>query len=185
MRRLPKILEQPGSDLERSDCLRGLRRLCRPRSWRYWSKGRAAGDGKQGAALFVEFAGIDAVPVVVDTHEIEDIAAIVRAIAPTYGGINLEDFPAPQCFAIEEQLQYIGSPVLRDDQPGTAIVLLAALLNAARCLGRSPDELSVVINGAGAAGRAIAHLLPSQEVSQQATAVQEVVICARHGKPHS
>ena len=139
-------------------------------------------EGK--AALFAEFAGIDAVPVVVDAHEIKDIVAIVRAIAPTYGGINLEDFSAPRCFAIEEQLQDIGIPVLHDDQHGTAIVLLAALRNAARCLARSLGELSVVINGAGAAGRAIAHLLTPQEVSQQANAVQEVIICDSRGILH-
>lgn len=140
-------------------------------------------EGK--AALFAEFAGIDAVPVVVDAHDFEDIVAIVRAIATTYGGINLEDFSAPRCFAIEEQLQDIGIPVLHDDQHGTAIVLFAALRNAARCLGRSLGELSVVINGAGAAGRAIAHLLTPPKVSQQANAVEEVIISARHGKPHS
>ena len=136
-------------------------------------------EGK--AALFAEFAGIDAVPVVVDAHEVEEIVAIVRAISPTYGGINLEDFSAPRCFAIEEQLQDIGIPVLHDDQHGTAIVLLAALRNAARCLNRSLGELSVVINGAGAAGRAIAHLLTPQETSDQANAVQEVVMCDSRG----
>jgi len=139
-------------------------------------------EGK--AALFAEFADIDAVPVVVDAREIEDIVAIVR-VAPTCGDINLEGFSAPRCFAIEIQLQDICIPVLHDDQHGTAMVLLAAIRNAARCLGPSLSELSVVINGAGAAGRALAHLLTPQEVSQQATAVQEVVIADSRGILHS
>ena len=132
-------------------------------------------EGK--AALFHEFAGIDAVPVVLDVHEVDEIVNIVRAIAPTYGGINLEDIAAPRCFAIEEQLQDIGIPVLHDDQHGTAIVLLAALRNAARCLGRELRELSVVINGAGAAGRAIAHLLTPTEGGDLSAAVGQVRIC--------
>lgn len=126
-------------------------------------------EGK--AALFHEFAGIDAVPVVLDVHEVDEIVSVVRAIAPTYGGINLEDIAAPRCFAIEEQLQDLGIPVLHDDQHGTAIVLLAALRNAARCLGRELRELSVVINGAGAAGRAIAHLLTPTEGHDLSSAV--------------
>ena len=136
-------------------------------------------EGK--AALFHEFAGIDAVPVVLDVHEVDEIVNIVRAIAPTYGGINLEDIAAPRCFAIEEQLQDIGIPVLHDDQHGTAIVLLAALRNAARCLGRDLRELSVVINGAGAAGRAIAHLLTPTEGGDLSAAVRQVRICDSRG----
>ncbi len=136
-------------------------------------------EGK--AALFHEFAGVDAVPVVLDVHEVDEIVNIVRAIAPTYGGINLEDIAAPRCFAIEEQLQDIGIPVLHDDQHGTAIVLLAALRNAARCLGRQLRELSVVVNGAGAAGRAIAHLLTPQEDADLSSAVRQVRICDSRG----
>jgi malate dehydrogenase (oxaloacetate-decarboxylating) len=136
-------------------------------------------EGK--AALFHEFAGIDAVPVVLDVHEVDEIVSVVRAIAPTYGGINLEDIAAPRCFAIEEQLQDLGIPVLHDDQHGTAIVLLAALRNAARCLGRELRELSVVINGAGAAGRAIAHLLTPTEGHDLSSAVGQVRICDSRG----
>lgn len=136
-------------------------------------------EGK--AALFHEFAGIDAVPVVLDVHQVDEIVAIVRAIAPTYGGINLEDIAAPRCFAIEEQLQDIGIPVLHDDQHGTAIVLLAALRSAVRCLGRELRELSVVINGAGAAGRAIAHLLTPTEGGDLSSAVRQVRVCDSGG----
>lgn len=114
-------------------------------------------EGK--AALFQEFGGVDAVPVVLDAHEPDEIVEIVRALVPTYGGINLEDISAPRCFEIESRLQDVGIPVLHDDQHGTAIVLLAAMINAARVTERKLADLSVVVNGAGAAGRAIALLL--------------------------
>ena len=120
-------------------------------------------EGK--AVLFHEFAGVDAVPVVIDAHEPDEIVAIVKAIAPTFGGVNLEDISAPRCFEIEERLQDIGIPVLHDDQHGTAIVLLAAMTNAARVVGRPIDELDIVVNGAGAAGRAIALLLSGTDES--------------------
>ncbi len=118
-------------------------------------------EGK--AALFQEFAGVDAVPVVVNVREPDEIVSVVQAIAPSFGGINLEDISAPRCFEIEERLQNIGIPVMHDDQHGTAIVLLAAVINAARVLGRALGTLSVVINGAGAAGRAIAFLLQCRD----------------------
>ncbi|MCU0317460.1 MAG: NADP-dependent malic enzyme [Fimbriimonadaceae bacterium] len=114
-------------------------------------------EGK--AILFKEFAGIDGVPIVLSTQDPSEIIRVVRAIAPTFGGINLEDIAAPQCFRIEEELQDLGIPVFHDDQHGTAIVLLAALLNACKVSGKKPEELNVVINGAGAAGTAIAKLL--------------------------
>ena len=136
-------------------------------------------EGK--AALFKEFAGVDAVPVVLDAHDVDTIVGTIRAIAPTFGGINLEDISAPRCFAIEEQLQDVGIPVLHDDQHGTAIVLLAALTNAARVLERSFADLSVVINGAGAAGRAIARLLACTDESDRCIPVGKIRICDSRG----
>ena len=136
-------------------------------------------EGK--AALFREFAGVDAVPIVLDQHEPDDIVATVKAIAPSFGGINLEDISAPRCFEIEERLQDIGIPVLHDDQHGTAIVLLAALMNACRATGRSMGELRVVIAGAGAAGRAIARLLTCHETDDRCVPVAELLVCDSRG----
>ena len=114
-------------------------------------------EGK--AVLFKAFADIDAVPIVVGTQETGDIITAVRTMAPTFGGVNLEDISAPRCFEIERALQDIGIPVFHDDQHGTAIVLLAGLMNACKVTGKEPSELRVVVNGAGAAGTAIARLL--------------------------
>ena len=114
-------------------------------------------EGK--AILFKKFANIDGVPIVINAHSITDIVNIVKAIAPTFGGINLEDIQAPKCFEIEEALQDIGIPVFHDDQHGTAIVLLAALLNASKVINKPLEQMRVVINGAGSAGIAIAKLL--------------------------
>ncbi len=136
-------------------------------------------EGK--AALFREFAGVDAVPVVLDAREPDDIVRIVEAIAPTYGGINLEDISAPRCFEIESRLQDIGIPVLHDDQHGTAIVLLAAVMNAAKLKGVSLGQLSVVINGAGAAGRAITYLLTCQEQDERCIPVGSIRVCDSRG----
>jgi len=145
--------------------------------------GPAAGlpvmEGK--AALFREFAGVDAVPIVLDTRDPDRIVEIVRALAPTFGGINLEDISAPRCFVIEDALQDVGIPVLHDDQHGTAIVLLAALTNATRALGVSLMNLSVVINGAGAAGRAIARLLTCQEQDDRCIPVGKLRVCDSRG----
>ena len=101
-------------------------------------------EGK--ALLFKEFAGIDGVPIVLGSQDAHDIVQTVKMIAPTFGGINLEDISAPKCFAVEEALQDIGIPVFHDDQHGTAIVVLAALLNACKLTGRKPEELRVVLN---------------------------------------
>ena len=136
-------------------------------------------EGK--AALFREFAGIDAVPVVLATNDADEIIATVRAIAPTYGGINLEDISAPRCFRIEAELQEIGIPVLHDDQHGTAIVLFAALLNAARVVGKSFASLSVVINGAGAAGRAVTRLLSCTDEDDRCIPVGKLRVCDSTG----
>jgi malate dehydrogenase (oxaloacetate-decarboxylating) len=145
-------------------------------------------EGK--AALFREFGGIDAVPIVLDEREPEAIVRAVRAIAPTFGGINLEDIAAPRCFAIEDALQDLGIPVLHDDQHGTAIVLLAALVNATRVLSTTLGELSVVINGAGAAGRAIARLLCCSDADDRCIPVGKVRVCDSKGvlwpgRPHN
>ena len=114
-------------------------------------------EGK--AVLFKEYAGINAFPITVATQNSFEVINLVKNIAPVFAGINLEDISAPRCFEIEEALQDIGIPVFHDDQHGTAIVLLAALINSAQLVGKDMRELRVVINGAGAAGTAIAQLL--------------------------
>jgi malate dehydrogenase (oxaloacetate-decarboxylating) len=136
-------------------------------------------EGK--AALFREFAGIDAVPVVLDTSDPGEIVRTVRAIAPTYGGINLEDISAPRCFTIESELQDLGIPVLHDDQHGTAIVLLAALMNAVKVVEKPLSALSVVVNGAGAAGRAITRLLTCAEGGDRCIPVKRIRVCDSKG----
>lgn len=141
-------------------------------------------EGK--AILFKRFADIDGVPIVLSTQDPDEIIRTVRSIAPTFGGINLEDIAAPQCFRIEQELQDLGIPVFHDDQDGTAIVLLAALLNACRVTGRSMQDLKVVVNGAGAAGTAIARLLcgVGQETETR-RAVQALIVCDSKGIIHS
>ncbi len=119
-------------------------------------------EGK--ALIFKEMANIDAWPLVLDTQDADEIVRIVKAIAPNWGGINLEDISAPRCFAIEAALQDIGIPVMHDDQHGTAVVVLAGLMNAAKVVGKSFPKLKVVISGAGAAGTAIAKLLKNAGV---------------------
>ena len=114
--------------------------------------------------LFKKFAGIDAYPIVLSTQKVDEIVATVKNIAPGFAGINLEDISAPRCFEIEERLQNIGIPVFHDDQHGTAIVILAALINALKVVGKNGDPLRIVINGAGAAGQATAKLLLSTSV---------------------
>lgn len=115
-------------------------------------------EGK--AVLFKKFAGIDAVPIVLNTQDTDEIISIVKAISPTFGGINLEDISAPRCFEIEERLnRELDIPVMHDDQHGTAIVVLAGLLNAIKVRGITKDDARVVVNGSGAAGVAIVKLL--------------------------
>ena len=118
-------------------------------------------EGK--AMLFKEFAGVDAFPLCLDTKDADEIVAIVKAIAPGFGGINLEDIAAPRCFEIERRLRAeLDIPVFHDDQHGTAIVVLAALLNALKVVGKSPADVTVVVVGAGAAGVACADILLAQ-----------------------
>jgi malate dehydrogenase (oxaloacetate-decarboxylating) len=109
--------------------------------------------------LFKELGGIDAVPIVLETQDADEIVMIVKNLAPSFGGINLEDISAPRCFDIEERLQDIGIPVFHDDQHGTAIVTMAAVTNALRVVGKPIDQVKVVFSGAGAAGIACAHML--------------------------
>ncbi|MFI0433806.1 MAG: NADP-dependent malic enzyme [Candidatus Nanopelagicales bacterium] len=121
-------------------------------------------EGK--ALLFKEFAGVDAVPVCLDCTDTDEVIETVARIAPAYGGINLEDISAPRCFDIERRLaERLDIPVFHDDQHGTAIVVLAALENAAKLTGRQLAELRVVISGAGAAGTAVAQILGEAGVS--------------------
>ncbi|MBI5422257.1 NADP-dependent malic enzyme [Candidatus Peregrinibacteria bacterium] len=124
--------------------------------------GAAAGlpvmEGK--AILFKEFGGVDAYPICLDTQDTEEIIRTVKAIAPGFGGINLEDISAPRCFEVEKRLiEELGIPVFHDDQHGTAIVVLAGLINALKLTGRQFSETKIVVNGVGAAGVAISKLL--------------------------
>jgi malate dehydrogenase (oxaloacetate-decarboxylating) len=122
---------------------------------------RAAMPVMEGKAmLFKEFAGVDAFPICLDTRDPEEIVAIVKAIAPGFGGINLEDISAPRCFEIEERLKAeLDIPVFHDDQHGTAVVVLAALLNALTLTGQRIEDIRIVICGLGAAGIAVGRIL--------------------------
>ncbi len=137
-------------------------------------------EGK--ALLFKEYANIDAFPITVQTQNSFEIVNLVKNIAPVFAGVNLEDIAAPRCFEIEAALQDIGIPVFHDDQHGTAIVLLAALLNASKVVGKELKSLKIVINGAGAAGTAIAHLLlcvgHDPKVCEP---VREIIMCDSRG----
>jgi malate dehydrogenase (oxaloacetate-decarboxylating) len=126
-------------------------------------------EGK--ACLFSEFAGLSAVPIVLSTTDVDEIVETVAAIAPSFGGINLEDISAPRCFEIEERLrERLDIPVMHDDQHGTAIVVLAALRNAAKVVGRQLADLRVVVSGAGAAGVACTKILLEAGVGDIAVA---------------
>jgi malate dehydrogenase (oxaloacetate-decarboxylating) len=130
-------------------------------------------EGK--AMLFKEFAGVDAFPLCVDTKDVDEIVAFVKAAAPTFGGINLEDIAAPRCFEIERRLRAeLDIPVFHDDQHGTAIVVLAALLNALKLVGKRPQDVTVVVVGAGAAGVACTEIMLAQGVG-------DVIVCNRQG----
>src|SRR3954454_16890797 len=122
-------------------------------------------EGK--AALFKQFGGVDAWPVCLDTQDTEEIIKIVKAIAPVYGGVNLEDIAAPRCFEIERRLRAeLDIPVFHDDQHGTAIVVLAALTNALRVVGKRAEDVRVVIVGAGAAGIASSQVILAHGVGE-------------------
>jgi malate dehydrogenase (oxaloacetate-decarboxylating) len=133
-------------------------------------------EGK--AVLFKQFAGVDAWPVALATQDADEIVRTVELIAPAYGGINLEDIAAPRCFEVERRLRgVLDIPVFHDDQHGTAIVVLAALTNALRVVGKKLSEVRVVLSGAGAAGVAIVKIL-------QAEGVGETIVCDRTGILH-
>lgn len=130
-------------------------------------------EGK--CVLFKTFAGVDAFPICLESQETDDIVFAVKQIAPTFGGINLEDISAPRCFEIEERLKKeLDIPVFHDDQHGTAIIVLAGIINALKVVKKEMSDLKVVINGAGAAGIAIAKLLLN-------AGVKDVLICNSRG----
>lgn len=134
-------------------------------------------EGK--AILFKGFGGVDAVPICLDTQDTEEIIRIVKALAPGFGGINLEDISAPRCFEIEQRLiEELSIPVFHDDQHGTAVVALAALKNAATVLDRKLGDLRVVVSGAGAAGVAVSKIL-------LAAGVGDVTVVDSRGIVHS
>jgi malate dehydrogenase (oxaloacetate-decarboxylating) len=134
-------------------------------------------EGK--AALFSEFAGVNAIPIVLDTTDVDDIVATVERIAPSFGGINLEDISAPRCFEVEDRLrERLSIPVFHDDQHGTAIVVLAALRNAAAVTSRSLGDLRVVVSGAGAAGVACTKILLAAGIGDIAVADSKGVLHA-------
>ncbi|MBE5859464.1 MAG: NADP-dependent malic enzyme [Butyrivibrio sp.] len=130
-------------------------------------------EGK--AVLFKEFAGVNAVPICLDTQDTEEIIKTVKYLAPTYGGINLEDISAPRCFEIEERLKAeLDIPVFHDDQHGTAIVVLAGVINGLKVVGKKKEDCKVVVNGAGSAGIAITKLMLRY-------GFKDVTMCDRNG----
>ena len=134
-------------------------------------------EGK--AILFKEFGGVDAYPICVDSLNPADIIKTVQLIQDGFGGINLEDIKAPECFDIERELQKtLSIPVFHDDQHGTAIVVVSALINAFKLINKSFDNVKVVVNGAGAAGMAITHLLQSMNT-------KHIILCDRMGAIYS
>ncbi|MEO6857428.1 MAG: NAD-dependent malic enzyme [Solirubrobacteraceae bacterium] len=141
---------------------------------------RAAMPVMEGKAmLFKEFAGVDAFPICLDTHDSEEIIATVKAIAPGFGGINLEDISAPRCFAIEDRLKAeLDIPVFHDDQHGTAVVVLAALLNALTLTGQRIGDIHVVVVGLGAAGVAVSKILLE-------AGVRHIIGCDSRGSVHT
>ncbi len=137
-------------------------------------------EGK--AMLFKNFAGIDAFPIVLDTQNVDEIVETVKNIAPTFGGINLEDISAPRCFEIEQKLaKILDIPVFHDDQHGTAMVCLAALKNSLKIVGKKKEKIKIVISGAGAAGIAIAEILENWGVTSiQMMDSKGAICCARN-----
>lgn len=130
-------------------------------------------EGK--AVLFKEFGGVDAVPICLDTQDTEQIIQTVKIIAPGFGGINLEDISAPRCFEIERRLkEELDIPVFHDDQHGTAVVVSAAVINSFKLIGKDLKNISVVVNGSGAAGNAVVKMLIN-------LGIKDIVICDRKG----
>jgi len=130
-------------------------------------------EGK--AVLFKEFAGIDAIPICLDTKDTQEIIKTIKYLAPTFGGINLEDISAPRCFEIEEELKkQLDIPVFHDDQHGTAIVVLAGIINSLKIVNKNKEDIKVVVNGAGSAGIAITKLLLTY-------GVKNIILCDKVG----
>ncbi|MBR0284650.1 MAG: NAD-dependent malic enzyme, partial [Selenomonadaceae bacterium] len=130
-------------------------------------------EGK--AILFKGFAGVDAVPICLDTKSVDEIVKTIQLMAPSFGGINLEDIKAPECFDIESALkESVDIPVFHDDQHGTAIVVSSALINALRLVGKKFEDVKIVVNGAGAAGMAITRLL-------QRMGAKDILLCDSTG----
>ena len=137
-------------------------------------------EGK--AVLFKQFGGVDAIPICLDTVDVDEIVETVARLAPSFGGINLEDISAPRCFAIEEQLkQRLDIPVFHDDQHGTAVVVLAALENALRLTGRLMETTRVVVSGAGAAGVAVTRILLAAGIRDVAVVDRAGVLSSARG----
>lgn len=139
-------------------------------------------EGK--AILFKKFADIDAIPLVIDEKDPQKLISIITSLAPSFGGINLEDIKAPECFIVEEALQNLGIPVVHDDQHGTAIVVLAGLLNALKVVNKSETPIKIVIVGAGAAGHAIAELLYKARVTtttMEGIIIDDILVCDSKG----
>jgi len=136
-------------------------------------------EGK--AVLFKEFAGVDAFPICLATQDVDEIVAIVRAIAPVFGGINLEDISAPRCFEVEARLQDLGIPVFHDDQHGTAIVTVAALLNALKVTRKNLAECTIVFSGSGASAIAAAKLIQSFGKLGHMPEAADILLCDSKG----
>jgi malate dehydrogenase (oxaloacetate-decarboxylating) len=139
-------------------------------------------EGK--AVLFKEFAGVDAFPICLKTQDVDEIVSIVRAIAPVFGGINLEDISAPRCFEVEARLQDIGIPVFHDDQHGTAVVTVAALLNALKVTRKNLAECTIVFSGSGASAIACAKLIQSFGKLGHMPPAGDILLCDSKGIVH-
>ena len=139
-------------------------------------------EGK--AVLFKEFANVDAFPICLDTQETDEIVRTVRLLAPVFGGINLEDIAAPRCFEVEARLQDLGIPVFHDDQHGTAIVVLAALINALKVTGKDLGQCTVVFSGSGASAIACAKLIRSFGLLGVLPMPGDILLCDSKGIVH-
>lgn len=131
-------------------------------------------EGK--AAIFKELAGLDAFPICIDSEDVQENINIIKKISPIFGGINLEDYKAPECFEIESALQDLGIPVMHDDQHGTAIVVLAGLLNALKVVNKRKEDVKTVVSGAGAAAIAVSNLLMDYGINRE-----KMILCDTKG----
>jgi len=139
-------------------------------------------EGK--AVLFKEFAGVDAFPICLATQDVDEIVRAVRLIAPVFGGINLEDISSPRCFEVEARLQDLDIPVFHDDQHGTAIVVMAAVLNALKVVGKTIDQCTIVFNGSGASAIACARLILNYGTLGRSPMPGNIILCDSKGIVH-